>query len=629
MEVDAAVRLAGRLGRVALGLEPADCILSGGDVLNVYTGEVIKEQTVLVSEGRIAYVGEHGKFPTGPMTETYDLQGQILIPGFIDGHCHMDVWLALKEYVRWSLPRGTTAVITECPGAGNAAGKDGVRAFVRQFRGLPEKFFTTAPMIPYLSAIREQGHALSPEDMKEILSWPEVVGLGEIYWSRFLQEGVQEDIGELVATAKALGKSVEGHSAGAKKQRLAALAALGFDSCHEPITAEEVRERLRLGLTTMIREGSIRRELETVIPPLVEMKLDLRRAVLVSDGVWPHHLVKLGHMDFIVNKAISLGLDPVTAIQMVTLNVAEHFNLDDQIGAIAPGRDADIVVTRSLEHIEAEMVFTKGRLVARDGQMFVDSLSEATGPAGSPGYMPGQDEEAKDRRGVSGDSSPGYTLRVKPMTGGDFRIPAPAETSPSAPGDLRVVGIRVSELVTDIVTRETNVQLPVREGWVVTDGVADLAKAAVIDRYEGKNRRSIGFIKGYGLKRGAIASSFSFDEGNLVVIGTNDEDMAAAVNRIRELNGGVVYIVDGKVQVELPLPLFGTASLLGAEEAAERLDAIIGALKANGCREGHNPLLTLLTTTFSAIPSIRLSVNGYWLAKENCYKGLYLEEEGL
>ncbi|MDI6878403.1 MAG: adenine deaminase C-terminal domain-containing protein [Desulfitobacteriaceae bacterium] len=606
------VKEARRLGRVALGLEPADCILAGGDVLNVYTGEVLQRQTVLIADGRIAYVGEPVEFPTGPRMEVYDLRGKTLIPGFIDGHCHMDVWLALKEYVRWSLPRGTTAVITECPSAGNAAGKDGVRAFIRSFQGLPEKLFTTAPMIPYLSAIREEGRALSKEDMKEILTWPEVVGLGEIYWSRFLQGDAEEEIEELIATAKSLGMTVEGHSAGAKKQRLQALVALGFEGCHEPITAQEVRERLRLGLTTMIREGSIRRELETVIPALVDMQLNLRRAVLVSDGVWPHHLVKLGHMDFIVNKAVSLGLDPITAVQMVTLNVAEHFNLDDQIGAIAPGRDADIVVTQSLKPIMAELVFAKGRLVARDRTMLNSAVQEVPGQGGS-----GPDGSGPDSN---------YKLRMKPMTSEDFNIVVPTTSrinrSSSSQDNAK---IRVSELVTDIVTRETFQVLPVRNGCLVTDGVGDLVKAAVIDRYEGKNRKSIGFIQGYGLKRGAIASSFSFDEGNLVVIGTNDQDMAAAVNRIRELNGGVVYIVNGQIQVELPLPLFGSASLLGAVEAAERLDAIIAALKTNGCREDHNPLLTLLTTTFSAIPSIRLSVNGYWLSKENCYRGLYEE----
>ncbi|MHB1651745.1 MAG: adenine deaminase C-terminal domain-containing protein [Desulfitobacteriaceae bacterium] len=580
-----------RLGRVALGRAAADTVLSGGDVLNVYTGEIVRNQVILIAGGRIAYVGEAGDFPRTSETKVFDLKGYIVIPGLIDGHSHMDNWVSLGEYASWSLPGGTTTVITECPSPANGMGIAGVKAFIRTFFNSPQRLFTTAPMIPYLSAIREDGEkALSQEEMEEILTWPEVVGLGEIYWSRFINESIRSDVLSLMIRARSLGKTVEGHTAGARKQRLGALAALGFDSCHEPITAEEVRERLRLGLATMIREGSIRRELETVIGPLMDMKLDLRKAMLVSDGVWPHHLVQQGHMDFIVNKAIALGLAPITAIQMATLNVAEHFHLDDELGGIAPGKKADLVVTPSLEHIEAKLVFIEGCLTAQEGCLTVE-LSRETRPT----------EQHRN-------------LKITRVGSGFFRI----ET------DLPKVRVRTIELITDIVTREMILDLPVIEGAVDTEGFADVLKVAVIDRYSGGNRCSFGFMKGFGLQRGAVGSSFSFDEGNLVVIGTNDQDMAAVVNRIKELNGGIVYCVQGEILAELPLPNFGTVSDLSIFEVAKRLEDLLEALKANGCHQEHNPLLTIFTTTFSAIPSIRLSVNGYWLAKENRYGNIFV-----
>lgn len=583
MRLDFKTELMKRLARVALGSEPADIILTNCSVLNVYTGEVLEGQQVLVAGDRIAYAGPPADFPAGPGTEVIDLAGQVVIPGFIDGHIHMDAWMRVGEFVKLSLSRGTTTVITECGSSSNAGGAEGVKAFLDQCRHQPQRFFVVAPTISYLCSDSERSKkSIDTPGMIDLLGLPEVLGLGEIYWPHILNGSSNEDLINIIGEAVARGKTVEGHGAGARKQKLAAMVAHGIGACHEPITADEVRERLRLGLATMIREGSVRRELEEVIGPLVEMNLDLRRAMLVSDGIWPGVLMRQGHMDFIVQKAIDLGLDPVQAIRMATLNVAEHFHLEGDLGGIAPGKCADIVVIPDLRTIRARLVICKGRMVAREGILSADPVRI---------------------------DYPDWAYRcvnLPPVTPGFFSVPA----------EGREVGVRAIEMVTSIVNREIMLTLPVAGGKADISGAGDVVKAAVLDRYEGSGRRGIGFLKGCGLSRGALASSFSFDEGNMVVIGCNDQDMAAAVNRVREMKGGLAYCCQGRVVEEIPMPVFGVVSELTGPEMAARIESMEQALKAAGwVRE--NPLLSIFTITFTAIPSIRLLARGYWLAKEN------------
>ncbi|KJR48297.1 Adenine deaminase [Desulfosporosinus sp. I2] len=575
-----------RLQRIALGKEAADVILSGGTVLNVYTGELLQNYEILISGERIAYVGPSQGFPIGPNTLKLDVHDQVVIPGLIEAHCHMDNWMGLREFVTLILPHGTTTVITETSSAANGMGIAGVRTFVEKFSAYPLRFFATAPVISFLCAQREEKPAVSKTEMLEILEYPEILGLGEIYWSRVV-EAIEGDLSELVAKARSLGKTVEGHGAGAREGRLNAFVAYGVDSCHEPINCEDVLGRLRLGLATMIREGSIRRELETIIPVLSKLDIDLRRVILVSDGLLPNHLLQYGHMDFIVNKAISLGLNPIKAIQMVTLNAAEHFNLDTDLGGIAPGKYADLVVIPSIDKIEAQLVISKGRVVAQQGKLDIDLPVENL------------------------SSEFNQSIKIPTVTPSFFHIAAPGNT----------VRVRVMDMITEIVNREALLDMPVDEGVIQLKD--NILKIAVFDRFEGTGRRSLGLIKGYGLRQGAIAISTAFDEGNAVVIGCDDQSMSIAVNRLQELNGGIVYICDSKVKVELAFPIYGVVSTLAGAVVAERLTSLILALREAGCW-AENPLLTLLTATFTAIPSLRLTVGGYWLSKENQIVSLFV-----
>ncbi|MCL6611348.1 MAG: amidohydrolase family protein [Peptococcaceae bacterium] len=588
MRLEITAELLKRLARVAMGQEPAEIILNNGRVVNVYTGEVLEGRQVLIAGGRIAYEGPPGDFPAGPDTEVIDVAGRVIIPGLIDGHIHMDAWMRVGEFVRLSLPGGTTTVITDTGASATAMGTEGVKAFIRQCRNQPQRFFVMAPTITYLCSYRGNGKkAIDTRGMIELLDLPEVVGLGEIYWTHLINGRSNEELAELVGAAIARGKTVEGHGAGARNQKLAAMTAHGADSCHEPITAGEVRERLRLGLAAMIREGSVRRELETVIGPLAGMNLDLRRAILVSDGVWPSVLMSQGHMDHIVQKAIDLGLDPVQAVRMATLNVAEHFRLDGDLGGIAPGKCADLVVIPDLRTIQAKLVICRGRVVAREGRLTVSPAREDY-PAGAYSCvnLPPADPEF-------------FTLKA---SGPEVRV-------------------RAIQMVTNIVNREVFLTLPVIGGEASIEGQDDVVKVAVLERHAGSGRRAMGFLRGSGLRRGAFATSFSFDEGNLVVIGADARDMAAAVNRVRELKGGLVYCRHGRVVEELPMPIFGVVSELSAHEAAAGIESLERVLREEGWAH-ENPLLTVFTITFTAIPSIRLSARGYWLAKENRVTGL-------
>jgi len=563
---------------VALGEISADLALTGGRVLNVYTGEILADQVILIAGEYIAYVGPAGNHPAA--AETVELAGRLVVPGFIEGHTHDDIFLTIPEYVRWSLPRGTTTVVTECSQTANAAGLAGVQEFLAQFRDQPQRYWATCPMIAFLCGRRDGGQrSITAAEMLTLLDRPEMLGLGETYWSRLLGPESGEAF-TLIEEALARGKTVEGHSAGARRERLAAFAAAGVDACHEPITADEVRDRLRLGLYTMIREGSVRRELDTVLPALLPMGLDLRRTLLVSDGVWPG---EGGHLDSIVQKAVDLGLDPVRAIQMVTLNAAEHFHLAGQLGAIAPGKAADLVVLPGPRVIRAETVICRGRVVAREGRL----LQEPTPVSFSPAMR--------------------QTIRLGGVEPGFFRVTAPAGQ------------VRAMEMVSTIVTREAI--LTVQDGEIRADVGEDILKVACLDRHSVTARGFTGFYRGYGLRRGAVAASWGFDAGNPLVIGADDADMAGAVNRLIELGGGLVLVVGGQVVCELPTPLFGTLADLPAAEVASRLAGLDGELRALGCRSA-NPLLTLLTVSFTAIPALRVLAEGYWLAKENALGGL-------
>ena len=529
---------ASQLMKVALGEEKSDLAVINAKIVNVYTGELLENQSITVKGPWIAYVGKNAAGSIGPQTEVIDARGQTVIPGLIEGHTHLAWLYTAGEFLKYAMTGGTTTVVTETFEVYPVSGYDGVVDFLESLKDQPIKMFGTAPA---MISISQAARGISPETLEKLLARDDVVGLGESYWQAILQE--PDGILPLYEQTLTAGKTLEGHSAGASDKKLAAYVNLGISSCHEPINADQVLERLRLGLHILVREGSIRRYLE-----------------------------------YVLQKAIDCGFDPIAAIQMATLNVAEHFSLDGFIGGIAPGRFADLVIIPDAHTIKAQWVVSNGKLIARQGRLL-------TSPRNHP-----------------------YTTRsLNSVRLNRDTIPADFKIHVSDDSDSATV--RVIDLVTDLVTAERKMQLPVSEGELKPNIDRDVLRISAIDRTNQPGNIFNGLIKGFGLKSGAMACSAAWDSSDIVVVGANDDDMAAAVNRIRATQGGAVLCENGNILAELPLPIFGVMSDLPIEGIARRLKQIRKAAAALGVPH-PDPLLTLITLTGAAIPYLRICEEG-------------------
>lgn len=569
--------------KVALGEAEADLAITGGSIVNVYTGEVLRGD-VLIKGERIASVGKDLAKAIGSKTKVIDAAGKVLIPGLIDGHTHIDTIYSTSQLLRYAIKGGTTTIITETANIGCALGYEGVIQFLLSIQDQPIKILATAPPMVTISPVTEE-HALELAQLRQLFKRQEVIGLGEPYWGEVVS-GNPRVLGLIAETIKQ-GKKVDGHSAGASGKKLQAYVASGVSSCHEPITAEEVMERLRLGLFVLIREGEIRRELEAV-SRLKDEKFDLSRLAVATDGAGPWQLASDGYMEFVVQKAIDLGFSPVQAIQMATINVARRFAIDDTIGGIAPGKYADIVVIPNLKTIRAEYVVSNGRLVAQDGEPLVAPREHHYGQSILKSINLKKDFRAED-----------------------FAIPAAS----------RQVKVRLIDQVTNLVTREDFVSMPAPEGQLEPDISKGIIKVAAIERTFGTGQSFVGFIKGMGFRRGAIATSAVWDCGDIIVVGANENDMAQAVNRIKELDGGIVVCAGGRILAELALPVAGGIST----EPMETLDAKLGRIQQAATDLGcHLPdiRITLAVLTTAAVPFLRICEQGLVDLRQNQFVDL-------
>ncbi|BBO84570.1 adenine deaminase [Desulfosarcina ovata subsp. sediminis] len=570
---------------VALGRTPADLAIVNARLLNVYTGEILDYQSVCISGGWIAYVGPDAGPAIGNGTQVIDAGGATLIPGLIDGHAHIAWLFTAGEFLNYAARGGTTSIVTETLEVYPVAGLPGVLDFLASLKDQPIRFFGTAPA---MVSVSRAATGVAPADLEKLLQQTEIVGLGESYW----QAVIQDPDTYLPAFSQTLAhrKMLEGHSAGARGNKLQAYAACGISSCHEPIKAEEVLERLRLGLYVMLREGSIRRDLAD-IATIREAGVDTRRLILTTDGISPEDLIEMGYMEYVVQKAIDSGFDPVTAVQMATLNVAEHFGLDDRIGGIAPGKLADMVLIPDPMTIRATCVICNGRVVARDGHL-----------------------EVTPRKHIFSVESLNSIRLSEAVRPSDFHLPVGA--------DAETATVRVIEMVTDLVTREVTMTLPATGGAIHADPENDLAKIAAIDRTHRPGKHFNGLIKGLGLRSGAMASSAAWDTSCIIVVGASETDMALCVNRIRELQGGTVVCDRGRVVAELPMPVFGILSERSIDELIEARKTIKQALAGLGVAL-PDPMLTLVTLTGAAIPYLRICEEGLVNLKDGQTVGLF------
>ena len=567
--------------KVSLGEAEADLAIVNGNIVNVYTGEVLAGDIVLIKGDKIAYVGKNADKSIGSITQVIDATGKTLIPGLIDGHTHLDFIYSVSELAKYAIKGGTTTIITEVSGFVFPLGYQGIIEFLRSARNQLIKIFVTAPSMVTINPAAKE-HLLNVDQLRRLLRRKEVLGLGESYWGPVVEGDPR--ILDLIAETMKAGKKVDGHSAGARGNKLQAYISLGITSCHEPVTAEEVLERLRSGLTVFVREGVARSDLEA-ISKIKDENIDFRRLALATDGLEPDQLINNGYMEFIVQKAINLGFEPIVAIQMATINVAQHFAIDDTIGGIAPGKYADIIIIPDLKTIQPECVISNGLMVAKDGELLV-----------------------QPRKHAYPKSTQNSIHLPSNFTAEDFAIPVKSSRSQ--------VKVRVIDLITDSLTREAIIDMPVSDGLAQLDISQDILKIAAIERTHQQGKTFVGFARGTGLKYGAIASSMPTDCWDMVVIGASDADMAQAVNRIRELHGGTVVCADNKVLAELALPIGGVVSLEPMETIADKLRNIQQAVVNLGCVL-PNISNTLAFLASEAVPFLRICQQGLIDIRQN------------
>ncbi|WP_022666670.1 adenine deaminase C-terminal domain-containing protein [Desulfospira joergensenii] len=560
---------------VALGRKAPDLLIFGANLFNAWTGETLENRSVFVSRDRIAHVGrekESENYPVADHTRILDARGQTLIPGFIDGHTHLAWLVRPEEYACRLLASGTTTLITETMEIYPVAGKEGVKEYIKILEKMDLRAYAT---LPAMASISRANLGLDLDDLEELLALDRVVGLGEAYWQTVFQN--PDDFLPVFERILEAGKSLEGHSAGARDRKLSAYAALGITSCHEPINEDQVLERLRKGIHVQIREGSIRSDL-SAMAAIAEQGVDLSNISLVSDGITPGDLLARGHMEAIVQKAIHHGFQPKDAVRMATLNPARHFGLDRDIGSIAPGRFADMVLIPDLGTIRPDTVIAGGRII---------SEKQPPGPA---------------EKTVKFSKQAMSSIKIlSPLSPEDFQV--------SAPGRGNGIETRVIEFTSDLVTKPAWADLKITRGKICPDPDRDILKAAAVDRAQVPGKSFTGFVKGFGLKKGALATSAAWDGSDIMVIGENEPDMALAVNRIITDKGGIVLAENNRIVKAIPLPIFGLLSELSMTEMAREIEELIREIRNLGC-SFPDPLLSLSTLTGAAIPFLRICSEG-------------------
>ncbi|MEA1923128.1 MAG: adenine deaminase C-terminal domain-containing protein [Pseudomonadota bacterium] len=563
-----------KLIATALGRQAADLAVVNANLVNVFTTEIQPQSTITVSNGKIASIGTLPPGALGPETIIIDARGDFVLPGYIETHTHIANVFRLHDFCAAVLPHGTTTVFSEATELGNSLGRRGLSWLLEEAAGLPLDLNFTAPCFSPTYPDFESTYAISLTEYEELFQNKKIAGIGEAYWPDIL--AADERTLELLALAHHYNKPVQGHSAGAKEAQLNAFVAAGISSCHEPINPEQALDRLRLGLHLMIREGSIRRDLAGVAP-VKELTRESRRMSISTDGVTPSWLLNEGHLDSLGQKAVSLGFDPLTVVQMLTLNAAEAFQRQD-IGALAPGRRADILIVPQLEKFTPRVVLCRGEVRADQGEL-----------KNTASYTP-----------YSYPPAAYNSLPLKPVTAATFLYP----TAKSNQVKVRAIKPEIGSMV----THEVTPTLKIEQGNILADPLQDIIKYVVFDRY-GSKRIARGFLAGTGIQRGAWASTLNWECYQPTVIGCNEEEMACAFNRLLEIKGGIVVVEKSRILAELPLPIGGIMADLGLREILTREEQIVEALTTLGSKL-DNPFFHYQTLAFTGLPFLRLTDKG-------------------
>ncbi|WP_370192722.1 MULTISPECIES: adenine deaminase [Aurantimonas] len=575
--------VAPQLVDVAMGRTPADLVVRNARWVNVHSGEIIAQTDVAVAAGRFAYCGPDAGYMIGPDTEVVDAAGRFIMPGLCDAHMHVESGMVtVTEFCRAVIPHGTTSMFIDPHEIANVLGLPGVRLMHDEALAQPVNVWVQMPScVPSAPGLEEGGAILGPRDVAEAMGWPAIIGLGEVMNFPGVAANDPTMVGEIAATRKA-GRTVGGHYASPDLGRaFHAYVAGGPEDDHEGTRMEDAAARVRQGMKAMLRLGSAWYDVAEQVRAITEMGLDSRHFILCTDDCHSGTLVREGHMDRVVRHAISRGLKPMTAIQMATINTAEHFKLEREIGSVTPGRRADFLIVSDLSDLTIDAVYGRGVRLASGGKLEADMPAHA--------YPDSAIDTVKLGRALTAD---------------DFRVAAPKGAGATV--EARVIGVVENQAP----TRALTARVPVQGGIAMPDPDNDVCRIALVERHRASGDVVNGFVSGFGYTgRCAMASTVAHDSHHMIVVGTSEDDMALAANRLGEVGGGVVFFADGKEQALVEMPIAGLMSSERAEIVAEKADRLIAAMQAAGCTL-NNAYMQHSLLALVVIPSLRISDKG-------------------
>jgi len=547
--------------RVARGEQPAEMVFKNAQVVNVLSGEIYKTN-VAVEDGRIAGLGDYdGK-------EVIDLNGAYLAPSLIDGHFHVESsMLTMPEFVRAVVPHGTGAVVIDPHEYANVLGLDGIRYVLESSKNLPLDFFIMLPSCVPATHLETAGARLTADDLRLMIADERIAGIAELMNYPGVYMGAESEL-EKIEAGK--GKAIDGHAPGLIGKNLNSYVLAGVRSDHESTELHEAQEKLRLGMHILLREGSTERNLGNLIRLITPE--NSANCSFATDDKLAGDLVHEGHIDHCVRKSIELGISPVTAIQIATINTARHYRLRN-FGAIAPRYWADLIVFDDLKQFKIRQTYKKGVLVAENGR-FVGSALPTVPP-------------------------PRSTMNLRYDAKNDFGVQADGKS-----------GIRVIEIVPNQIVTKERVEKPlVKNGSLVSELDRDILKMVVVERHRATGNVGVGFVRGFNLKKGALGSTVAHDAHNVVVVGVNDADIECAIQALVKMQGGQVAVSDGKIVAELPLPIAGLVSDRPLDEVINRISDLNAAAREMGCQLDA-PFMTLSFLSLSPIPELKLTDQG-------------------
>ena len=566
-----------------MGVETADLVLQNCSLISVYTNEIIPKTQIAIKNERFAYVGPDASHTIGNQTVVIDVKDKYVSPGFADPHIHIDQFVLPSELAKESLLCGVTSLFSDPIDIVSTCGYKGFKDFLRMCSDLPIRIYSVVPGGLPVDKKFSHSKTISPIEEKSAITNTNVLGMGEVFsWTKVTMREPH--------TMKSISRMLEadciinGHTAGASEKKLNAYVSSGILSCHEPINFDQVLERLRLGMWIMIRDGSIRRDLSEILPKALTHGTHLNHLMFCSDGIDPIDIKKFGHIDHCIRESIKLGLEPIDALSMASRNVFDYYNMDKDLGGIAPGKLADILIFDDLQSFRPNKVFVGGKLVVSNGRLVTQINKKII-----PSWIKN-------------------TVKLGKFTPKSFEIKHKRSS----------VNVNTIFMQTEIITKLGSKEIETKNGVVEASLDEDIWKVAAFDRTYGTKKHTIALLENFGANIGAFASTWSFHENDLIVIGSNDTDMAIAANHLRETQGGMVVVCSGKVSASIPLQYGGIISTDPFAKVQKNFEAIINTIVDSGCKFPR-PHLIPLFLPFLALPSVRILYGGMVDIKNRSY----------